>query len=363
MKRVNANVKNVLLCSIFLSVVACSGSGGDENVKTLNEIPRIMAPVSQSVSASSVKISEARTGLNLYEASSTSFPIGSSNGMCQMTNLVKNLLDDAAKVDKIKCYVDRVMVTNGLEDSAAIYDGKAHIFMITFTGRGEIEKGKVQLQIEKVDENNISSFSMKNCFGADGGATQTESLLYKIGTDKKVSVTSKQKKDTWQSYITVDGELDGNSKYKSKTIVAKSIGAYENNVNSSKGTINQYSDALIFNGFNTGTWGGHNYQNRMYSKLELKNGDSSELHEIGIGDGSASFIMTGDDWPGNSAIESWNGDTNKTLTDKTSGMYYSAVLGQTPEAIEEVTIPDFTGDEAWDCSGTPEYNLTETKLI
>ena len=352
MKRIRANVKNVLFCSIFLGVVACGGGG---SVSTMDEIPKIMAPVSQSVSTSSVKISEAKTGLNLYGATSAAFPAHSSNGMCQMTNLVKNLLDNAVQVDKVKCYVDRVMVNNGISNKNTIYDGNPHIFTLNFTGNKDFTTGKILLQISK-DGKRISSFNMKNCFGEDGTA-QTELLSYTIDPDNKVTIVSKQHQSTWDSYLTVTGELDGNSKYKSKTIVAKSTNRSGANSNSSEGTIAQYSNALVFDGFNTGLWDGHTYINRVYSKLQLINADKDILHNINIGDGSATFITTGDSWSG-SATESWYGDTSMPLSPASSGMYYSSVQSKTPMEAETVTIPDFTGDEIWDCSGTSEQTLT-----
>jgi len=38
-------------------------------------------------------------------------------------------------------------------------------------------------------------------------------------------------------------------------------------------------------------------------------------------------------------------------------MYYGAVKDQTPEEVETITVEAFSGDEKWDCSGTPEQTL------
>ena len=345
-------MKKLLALALPFIVVACGGGG--DTVSTMDKIPKIMAPVSESVSSTSVKISQATTGLNLYGATTASFPAGSSRGMCEMTNLVKNLLDNAAQVDKVLCYVQNVMVNNNLADKESVYDGQPHFYTLNFTGNDEIDTGKIRLQITR-DGDKITNFSMKNCFGGDG-TTQTEYLSYTINPDtNKVAIVSKQKQTEWQSYITVDGELDGTN-YKSKTIIAKSTNTNGSNSNSSKGTINQYSNAIIFNGFNTGEWDGNTYSNRAYSKAELLNGTSLNLHDLGLGDGSVSFIMAGSGWPGETGIESWSGDTAKAIS-KTTGMYYSAVASETPEAVETVTVPDFSGNEVWDCSGTADQTL------
>jgi len=161
--------------------------------------------------------------------------------------------------------------------------------------------------------------------------------------------------------------LDG-TQFTQKQITGLTYSNESTNTNASKVILDQYSNAIAGTAYQKGTYNdGTNtnaYSTQAYTKFELLNGTSTDLHTWAVGDGSVK-VTTSNTWnntPYNNPEEviSWLGDT-KADTTASSGMFYSAAnagtLPTTDPTAEALAIA-FTASETWDCSGASEATMS-----
>ena len=104
-------MKKLFFAVLAIIAFVFYGCGSDVQVTDISGIPSATAPVvGNSLATQSVEVDAATTGLNLANASSSSFSSSSSRAMCEITNVTKEALDRASNSDRILCYVKNVMI-------------------------------------------------------------------------------------------------------------------------------------------------------------------------------------------------------------------------------------------------------------
>jgi len=349
------------------------GSSSSSGVSSLDQLPKMTNPV-VSASVSSVKTSAATSGLAFWGADQTSFTTGMSRSMCEMFNLTREVLDRAASADKTLCYIANTIASTANATAMSglnAYDGNAHIIALDFGAtspnpNSSVTQPKMKMKIVK-DGDKINEFEMFMCMGGTNASpTQSEYLHMVIDSSNNITITNKGVESgtqTWKSYMLVTGVLNSTGQFTSKNMTGVTYGDGPYGTNYAKAVFDQYSDYLTATAYQKGSnsFNGqtNSYSAQVYSKFQLLNGTSTDLHTWTMGDGSIqaqfSNVWQGVTYPHNETI-SWLGDT-KMDTTAASGMYYTDALSgtiPTTDPTAEASAIAFTAAETWDCSGTVE---------
>ena len=299
--------KVLVLLGVTILLASCSGGGGS-GVSGLDKLPRMTSPVITSgASASSVKISSAKTGLPFWGTTSSAFAAGDSRAMCEMFNLSRDSLNKAAAGDKTLCYMQTTVLSAANKEMMAssgldMYDGKDHILTLSFVSgnpnNGQNAAPKMKFKIIK-EGDKIKEFKMFMCMGGTTTVpTQTE-FLHQVIDGENVTIVSKNTNDspeggTWKGVFEATGKINADAQFTEKEIVAHTDWTKDtSNYNYQNVTFNQYSDKLKVVGGQVGKCGScggtGEYVNNMYSELQLLNGMNIDVHQLAIGDGS--FIV------------------------------------------------------------------------
>lgn len=233
----------VSLLSLFM--FACGGGGN--NVSSLDQLPKMTAPVVTSAQSAQFFTAAATSGLNFTTVTTDSFDEDSSRSMCETMNVAREVLDRAAQGDEVLCYVQQTLLAEANAGKIANpYDGNEHI--IELTGVGEIPDAVAKFKFKVVKNgNSITEFKMFMCMD---GENQSEYQRQVINNDGSVSIVNKgvnvSQAGTWKSHLTVAGMLDSNNNFISKTIDSVT-GWYESDTrkNAQSADITQYSDTLV----------------------------------------------------------------------------------------------------------------------
>jgi len=377
--------KVLVLIGVTVFLTSCSGGGG--GVSDLKNLPKITSPVITSGAAelkftpNSVKVSEATTGLNFYGATAISFDHNSSRGMCEMLNLSKEAIDKAAQGDKILCYITNTITAPVNAGALKIgsgdpYDGNYHIVALDFgptPPNPDMTHPVMKFKVVK-DGDKITEFEMFMCNSTAG---QSQYLDEKVNSDGTVSIIDIDKNrdqngGNWKGQVTVSGKINDAGMFTQKTITSVSgdTGAGTDSCsNKQKVTFEQFSDSMRVSSYQVGQCpcscptppcgcGDGTYSNQEFSVYQLIHGDSANLRELAMGDGSIKDHFA---W-GTSPSESWSGENTHPLSSWTSGDFYAVVnAGDYPtiDPTEEYNAIDFTGATAWDCTtGTSEGTMS-----
>ena len=282
--------------------------------------------------------------------------------MCQGANIVKSALNDAARGDRILCYVQNV-VSDNQELGVDVYDGAEHIFDITDESEGGAGF-RVKMKITKQD-GVITNFQMWQC----ENDAQKEYLGQNIdGSD--FTMTAKEfysDQSSGSQQMAVTGTLNGDGEFTEKTIASDYTNEWDGGSGYGSSVIEQGFDQAVVSEWQQGTWtwtDGQNsdegtYADRVYGITELLN--TSTLSTIAVGDGAAIGVASGtcsgcgggeyeQDF-----TEGWDGDT--TLSYPASAFIGDLSSDQIPDLGTEPTIA-FSGEEVYDCTGDSEGSLT-----
>ena len=361
--------KALVFLSVSLLFASCGGGGS--SVSSLDKLPRMTNPViTNSASASSVKVSSASTGLKFWGTTDTAFGPGNSRGMCELFNLSRDSINRAATVDKMLCYIQNTIISDAnkaeMEKSGInVYDGNTHIISLDFQGTNNNpntanEAPKMKLKVVK-DGDKIKEFEMFTCMGGTTAAPKQSEYIHEVIDGDNVTIVSKNSETssesgTWKAHFGVTGKINADAQFIEKEITALTSYSFGSNSNAQKATFNQYADRFKVVGSQSGTYESNTYVNHVYSEFQLINGTSTDIHKLAMGDGSVKCSYE----QGSSSPESWDGDTKDPLSSWTAGDYYSAVNAgtlPTKNPAAEAAAIKFETSETWDCSGTAEATM------
>jgi hypothetical protein len=318
----------------------------------------------------------ATTGMAL--GSDPDFSQGDSLAACNMYNMTKGALAQAAKGDLILCYVQAL--ASQAEDSVDVYDGNFHAFNLNFDDGDQGGNGPpdlIKFRVVKNSSGEITDFTMYACRNGQQAFYLNQSIN---GTS--LTMTSIDSDSRGGEHVEVAGSLNGSGQFEgTKTIDIQST--YADNTHGFDGHnsvhFEQTSDTVLAHGYNTGSFSGGftdpsshvaftctgSHTDSGYAKAELLNGDATDIGDMAVGDGAAKNQNSGSNSCSGSSgsftgswnqtdVIAWNGDT---LLDEPTNDFVSAVQDQTLDSAGTVTVA-FTGDQVYDCSDTPTITIT-----
>lgn len=359
-------------------------------ITTLAGLPEATGEVSSGSSSSLFKVKNtlSATGFPLGSVTEADFGETSSLAACEMFNMTKTSINEAAQGDLIQCYVTSTFEA-ATPDTIDIYDGEYHHFDLVFP-EGEDDGGPdhVKFKIGKDADGNINLFEMFSC----QGGSQDMYLIQEIdGTDFSMTfkMSGSEGAHSFADTATVTGTLNADGEFVDEVdgVASPKEIHMQHSGSSTSGddfwgdmTFYQYSD----HGTLTGTMGGTHIWTDPISGVSsscsssiltssyvvLNDGNpEGEPYEIGLlemGDGAASVSDTGscDDggsWE-HSVIEAWSeaGAIGQALSDPTSSAYYAEVSDAVLTAASEPTIS--FGDDTYDCGTAAEATINFGEL-
>jgi hypothetical protein len=370
--------KVLLLAAIVPLAVACGSSGtSTTELSTVDTLPRATSPVVSATSGSisalnitksvSVDKASATTGVNLKNMAATTFTTGDSIDLCQAANQTKQIIENAAMADFILCNVQQIVASDTTGQLASIYDGNWHVFRLSLTGGEGQSPDHVKMRIIKTG-NTITSFEMFAC----ASGTQKEYIKQLI-TGTEATITSKGffSGGSWfgAHQIEVTGVLNSSGNFTSKTMDLDQYGGLTQGAQTqwSEATVTQYADKMIFDGYDRGSFGGGDYQNRVYAQYQLIDTNTSaanssyDISKIAVGNGAAHGIFASGPWTGNQSV-GWNGDTklsdNTVTVGDTATTWLSLVTSTDPRNTTTAPTIAFTADQTYNCNETEEVTIT-----
>lgn len=404
---------NVILFFLALGlIINCGGastgtsaSGGtttDDSAQltSVDDLPEATGPVVESTSSSLSLASGdaaylATTGMPLRNTDGDDFDSSSSLAACEMFNMTKAAIQNAAQGDLILCYVKNTfpVYLAQAESEIDIADGEYHVFDLDFTGldfeepEGDqppaLEEGEpqgeedpsemegpdhVKFKIVKNDDGFITGFEMFACENGE----QVEYLNQSIdGAD--FSMTSKgthsQGEDSSDYETTVSATLDSNNQFvDSKEIIMKFVGSFQGSEQWGLMRFNQMPDSATLTGYMNGSFSdgeqSHGFTNQVVGSVQLLDpnvdGEDYDIGVLALGDGAVKFMMHGDDdeWHDEGA-EAWLGDTI-AVTD-TSDFLDDVESADLPEETQP-TLSFATG-QSYGCDETAETTIVFADLF
>lgn len=377
----------------ILAVVGCGGSssgtssssggsssGGSPQLATVDDLPTATGPV-ESSSSSSLSLASsdaaflATTGMPLRDTSGDDFDSTTSLAACEMFNMTKASIQNAARGDLSLCYVKNMFpIFLSVSDTEIdIYDGEYHVIAFDDSGLdvGDDENemdapDHVKFKIVKNSSGLITGFEMFSC--KDGA--QVEYINQTIsGTD--FSMTSKgthSGNDGSSEYETVvSATLNSENRFiDTKEIVMKFVANFGVDEQWGIMRFNQMSDSATLTGYMNGTFSqgenSHEFTNQVVGSVQLidpnQEGDEYDIGILALGDGAIGFAMNGDDWSHEDS-EAWLGDT-RVVTE--SSDFLDDVQAAT---LPEETMPtlSFAGAQAYDCGDDAETTIVFADLL
>lgn len=277
------------------------------------------------------------------------FTTGNSDLACEYRNSAGILIGTWSLPDETLC-----MIQDSAASFTSPYDGNYHIL-----GTGVSMAGfpaKIKFKVTRNSRDEITGYES---FACDSTNTQMTYVSYTIaGSD--LTATFKEIRDAEPQRTTVDivGTLSTSdtTQYtaKSGTVIYTGTGgggALEGKIIARQGT-----DYLLQDAFDSRGAGSNITQ--IYGQADMSNTTSPltlrgyTFSATATTPGAANFIDNG-----TSSSGCWDVNNDPTTC---LGSNYDAVNGNTPMAASTQTVSDFSGSQAWDCSGTVEVTSTFT---
>ncbi len=379
------------------ATTATSSSGGSSSSSSgptkVENLPKATSPVEASSSASLTTKLMATTGMPLGTTTANSFTSKSSRGACEMANMTQSTIGQAAKGDRILCYIQTTIAAakaaGKLVDANGkvlnVYDGQFHIANLNFVGsklcgesgqetcqKGDENSGPDNIKFKIASDSTtgaINNFEMHAC----SGGTQNEYLSQAIsGSDfsmKSKEMGSHQGNNNKGS-VTVSGKLNSKGHFTgTKTINMEMTGTDDSGTYWGVLNVDQSSDSIKMTGQMEGSnaWQKQSctYGNKVVSEAQLidKNTDLDKynLGLLALGDGAVKGTSSGgcgnNTWS-ETFQEGWNGDT--TAPDSSSS-YIAQVKDDTLPSSSQPSV-SFSGSEDYDCKGDVEITINFAEL-
>ncbi|MBM4316278.1 MAG: hypothetical protein FJ116_02220 [Deltaproteobacteria bacterium] len=355
-----------------------SSSSATPSVTSLAALPAATGPVTSSREQAIRPASAGRALTAWHDNDGDNWGAAKSGPMCQAGEMVMRMLSDAAQPDKILCYVG-AMEASGF--FTASYNGSNRFYVLsnppTALVRGQDGRAvgdmPIKFNITKTGAA-ITDFKMWMCMttsknrAADQMEYVSTSLTNGTATVTSVGVHAGAGFSASQRTVAT-GNFNSSGDWTSKNIT--NTGSFSGGAGASafqhkqQLSLTQGTDNYVLNGYFNGYHGGfsNTQTGQIYAKIQGLN--LSSLATAALGDGTAYYSFT---FPGPgkdsgqrpttySATRSWNGDTQSPVT-ADSGVYYSAVNGQTLPDAAAISEPSFEGAEAWNCDTTDQTVTT-----
>lgn len=360
------------------------------SVSTLADLPSATGAVTSgattSVNKGVAKLGASDTSMPFGSITSTDFDSTMSLAACEMFNLSKTAINEAAQGDLIQCYVtstfDAFASTNGID----LFDEQFHIFALNFdgadsNGSGENDGGpdKIKVKAKKDANGNIVYFEM---FACKDNAQEMYLLQTISGTDFSMTTVflGSEGTNTYSDKATVTGTLNSSGDFVdmvSALSTPKVIHMQHVFGNTANGddfwgdlTFNQSASGATL----TGTMSGSNtfnsetctFTDNVAGSVSLVEGNASgttdyQIGLLGLGDGAVKASFTGgcgssDTWE-ETETEAWTAADGMALSNAAASDYYEDVAAVTLTAKEEPTIA-LTADQTWAACGTATAEAT-----
>ncbi|MFH1874763.1 MAG: hypothetical protein ABH859_06230 [Pseudomonadota bacterium] len=378
---------SMLVASLGLfSACGGSGSGGSSgpNLTDISALPKATSPMASAAAAQVVAKQEgltkaATTGMAIQTTDATFFqpPEGKSRAACEMFNLVKGGVSQAAQADMILCFI-QYMDSQGAFDNLVneqgqavnVYDGNYHVANLDITGLSAEESApsRVKLKITKNTAGSITDFEMFMCWDNQGTLEQREYTRQTISggtfTMGAKGMHEDQSGTGWHQ-VDVTGTLNSSSVFTNKTIAMRDVGNWSGNTNWQEGTLTQTPANFTFSGYRYGNWAdaesGYTGTNgeQAYGAGEMLGDTSTNLNQLAMGDGAVNHAANGTwqqdgnqgTWEEAEDVAAWLGDTAAPVEPATDSPYHAtAQAGTMPDIVTTQINIAFDADETWDCT-------------
>lgn len=381
------------LPALLVFYVGCGGSDGPTTLEGLPSVTGYVVTPSSAVSLDSYKLTPIRgfpelqtatTGIKLSEFSTTDWT-GKSGAFCESGHMILRLFADASQADTVRCYI------GAMASVGAFTNPDQGIYQMTFSparpggpgpgpGQQPTPVGPMQktIKFETVkDGDAVTSFKMWGCSSEGMGRAISQDVYMSVAiSDTNANLTSVHKRSFtgpgggtlfMGHRSTASGEIQSDGNWVSKTVVSK--GKMQGGSPGNDGyfkhegdmTATQYSDRFDVSGFMRGALvnagGGFNFEEsgQFYALIQGLNLQSMEDIAFGDGAAKAAFTFGGTSKP--EKTRAWLGDGGTAIPDSEAAgsSYYATVNGTALPALGTVDVSTFTftGEEVWDCSGTP----------
>ena len=351
-------------------------------IANIDELPRATAPVSGAGTSAFVlgalEAARAEHGINLAQLDAGTFDRDSSMAACEVANMTKSVLNEAAQGDLILCYVQNLIAGAG-DQAFDVYDGEYHTFALDFPdpppgAESENQGGPSAVRIRLVrGGDTITDFEMFACGDDAAGDAQTEYVRQTIDgpdfTMTAVGYHTGEGEGGGGRRVTVAGSLNDEGSFVGRKVVDLE---YSNDWGDGSG----YGEMGFLQGVadfsvdgydkHTFTYGEHSgtFSRQTHARAELLDsnvpGDPYSMSLLAVGHGAANTRSVGktgvDEWTFE-AVGGWNGDTTHP-DDEAAGDFLPAVAEAVLPAVSEGVDIVFEESETWDCGGPVEAVLS-----
>ena len=353
------------ITALLTSLAACGGSTGGGAAPTgsggtpvaveipaLGEVSGLPFTTGVVVTGSSALSAPIKSmgGMNkTIGTTGNPFEIGDSYVACETTNQWRHLLDASTQSDQGLCILQD-NTTTASNAGVDLYDGNYHIFSTLVASGDSLVAIKFKTRITVNSSDIINGYEMFVC--SDG--VQSSYISYTISNTDITAIT-KNLDGTELNAMTLTGVLDSSdpTQYTTKTVAFEYVVDYANpDIDGGGGTMTQAPSTVLMNSFDYRSGDGP----RIYSSVDLTNpsGTPFDPREYELGSGAGTAIT-----PEFTVTECWDGTSLMPVTCLDSNSNYVAIQGKTPVAITYPSISQFSGSNAWDCSGTSEFTVPD----
>lgn len=272
------------------------------------------------------------------------FTTGDAVNACQYRNAAGVAIGTFALPDQALCII---------KDKAASfsdpYDGNYHILSTGVSMAGV--PSKIKFKFVRNSSDIITTYEE---FACDSTNTQITYVLYTI-SGSSLTATLKNIRTTEPQRTTVDltatmSTADSNN-FTAKSGSISFAGSSDAGALQGAIDMTQTATTLLLNSFDSRGDGSNIV--RLYGQADQSNTtDPLSISGYIFGAGAATVIDNGV-----SSTQCWDINNDPTAC---SGSNYDAINGRTPMEVSTQTISDFSGSEAWDCSGAAEVTATQS---
>lgn len=307
-----------------------------------------------TIAIDALSLTAASTGVLLGEETTSSMFSGKSYGSCEMVNRSRGFLHEAATGDGLKCELGLFARVPELKD---IFDGEFHII--------EDEDRLIKIKIEGNQEK-VTGMTVYTCEEGVQGLylrssidSSTNAYTY---TAKRTGEPDNPQVDRYYASISVTGTVDDDGSFIGIKVMDNTT---SNEFSSGAVSFNRYqvvqsAKNVFFQGVQQQT--DMTDPDRFAAFFEILDRNSEDdpfsLSKYAIGDGAIAISRAGDA----AIVQGWKGDTSAVDGTVPQVERIAGKKTDLPQA-EEPQPFSFAGDEAWDCSGEPEFEITDTALI
>lgn len=363
-RRLSDFLKISVLLGVAVALAACGGGGsaaptGSGGTPVAVEIPAlsevgdlpfasgIVVSGSSNIAASLKAVPSSWVYKTFTLDDNDAFTTGDSEVACEYRNTAGILMGTWSLPDETLC-----MIQENVSSFTTPYDGNYHILATGTSMPGFPARIKF-----KITRNSSDEVTAYESFACDSTNTQITYVSYTI-SDSTITSFLKNIRTAEPQRTTVDitGTLSTSdtTQYtaKSGTIVytgSNDAGGLEGKIRATQGVDYLLQDAFDSRGDGSNV-------TRLYGQSDMSNTSSPfalsgyTFSATATTPGATTFIDNG-----TSSTGCWDVNNDPTTC---LGRNYDAVNGQTPIAATTQTISDFSGSQAWDCSGTTEVTST-----